>query len=117
LVFIVFTTFTFLASYIFIYKYMPEYSGSLKYLFPLCISMLFQSIYFLYVNYLFYYRKTKVLMYITFLVSILHIILSYLLTPYSVQFTAYISVFSSSLICLLVYLYSKHLLKFNLQQL
>ena len=43
------------------------------------IGFLFQSLYFLYTNYLFYYKKTKVLAMITFLGAILNLILNYIL--------------------------------------
>lgn len=110
--FFIFLTFLVLiGSYIFISLFTPQYKESLRYLLPLCISMFFQSIYLLFVNYLFYYCKTKILMYITFSVSILHVILSYLLTRYSIQFTAYISLLSSLLICILVIRYCMKLLK------
>lgn len=109
IVFIALTIFILLISYLFIYNALPKYKGALIYLLPLCISTFFQSIYLLYVNYLFYYKKTKVLMYITLSVSILHMMLSYFLTKHSIQFTAYISVFSSFLIFFLVFLYSKRI--------
>jgi len=107
LFFIVLTLLIFIVSYLFIYNALPKYKGSLIYLFPLCISTFFQSIYLLYVNYLFYYKKTEILMYITFSVSILHLSLSYFLTRYSIQYTAYISLVSSALIFFLVFFYSK----------
>jgi Membrane protein involved in the export of O-antigen and teichoic acid len=105
--FIVLTLLIFIVSYLFIYNALPKYKGSLIYLLPLCISTFFQSIYLLYVNYLFYYKKTDILMYITFSVSILHLALSYALTRYSIQFTAYISLISNFLIFVLVFVYSK----------
>lgn len=98
-------------SFFFIIKVTPQYHGSVSYLFPLCASMFFQSIYLLFVNYLFYYSKTKTLMYITFSVSVLHMILSFALTRYSIQYTAFTSLVSSFLICLLVFRYSIRLLK------
>lgn len=107
LFFIVLTLLIFIVSYLFIYNALPKYKGSLIYLLPLFISTFFQSIYLLYVNYLFYYKKTNILMYITFSVSILHLALSYVLTRYSIQFTAYISLISSFFIFMLVFVYSK----------
>ncbi|MDE6791586.1 MAG: oligosaccharide flippase family protein, partial [Muribaculaceae bacterium] len=44
---------------------LPKYTGSVKFLFPICLGAFFQCMYLLYVNYLFFYKKTKQLMYIT----------------------------------------------------
>lgn len=96
----------FLLSFFFIPIFLPQYNESRLYLFPLCIAGLFQCIYYLFVNYLFYFNKTKVLMFITFGVSILHLLLSLLLTRYSLLYTAYITMCTNALVCLLVYFYS-----------
>jgi O-antigen/teichoic acid export membrane protein len=80
-----------------------EYNGALKFLFPLCISALFQSIYYIYVNYLFFYKKTMRLMFITTLMSLLHVLLSLLLTQYSVLNAAYVTLFVNAMITFLVY--------------
>jgi O-antigen/teichoic acid export membrane protein len=111
LFFVLFTVVVYAASLLFIYQITPEYRGSMVYLFPLCVSMFFQAAYLLFVNYLFYFSKTKILMYITFSVSVLHLLLSFILTRYSIQFTAYISTLSSVLIFFLVLIYSLRLLK------
>lgn len=89
-------------SFIFITAITPQYSGSMKFLIPLCLSMFFQSIYLLYVNYIFFFGRTKTLMFITFSVSVLHMALSFILTKYSILYTSYISLFSSILIFLMV---------------
>jgi len=64
-----------------IYHYFigEKFQISLEYFSPLLIGFLFQSLYFLYTNYLFYYKKTKVLAMITFLGAILNLILNYIL--------------------------------------
>lgn len=100
-----------LSAHIFISYVTPQYQKSQVYLLPLFISSFFQSIYLLFVNYLFFYQKTKILMYITFSVSILHMISSYFLTKYSIIFTAYTSVISSFLIFIFVYFAARHILK------
>lgn len=56
-----------LGTSVFIPILVPNYAGSIPYLFPLCMAAMFQCIYYLFVNYLFYYKKTKGLMFITFL--------------------------------------------------
>lgn len=96
---------------IFIPIWVPEYVGAIPYLIPLCISALFQCIYYLFVNYLFYYKKTKELMYITFSLSLLHLILSVVLTRYSVMYTAYVTMFINLGVLLSVFLYSRRIYK------
>lgn len=88
----------------------PEYNDCIVYLFPLCGGAMFQCFYLVYVNILFFYKKTKILMYITFICSLLHCIMSFLLTKYGVVYTAYISFFSNMLIFIGVYWYSQKLL-------
>lgn len=89
----------------------PSYTGAIIYILPLCIGGFFQCIYLLYVNFLFFYKKTKQLMYITFLTSLLQVLLSIILTKYSVMWTAYISMFITIITATLVYLYSYYILK------
>lgn len=83
---------------IFIPIIMPNYKDSLQYLYILSLYGLCQCFYFLYCNYLFYYKRTKTLMYITFGTSILHLLLSLLLTPYSLVYTCCIYVFIQMII-------------------
>lgn len=101
------TMVVFLSSYLLIPYVFPKYIESLPYLFPLCLAAFFQCIYYLFVNYLFYFKKTKILMYITFSVSITHLLLSFILTKYCSIFTAYISLFSNFVICILVFFISQ----------
>ena len=89
----------------------PKYQESVIYLLPLCLSTFFQCVYLQFCNFLFYYKKTKELMFMTVGVSIIHLGLSLLLTRYSVLYTAYISMFSSCLEALLVFVYSRKLFK------
>ena len=89
----------------------PQYNDCIIYLFPLCGGAMFQCFYLVYVNILFFYKKTKILMYITFTCSLLHCIMSLLLTKYGVIYTAYISLFSNMLIFMGVYGYSKRILR------
>lgn len=72
----------------------PQYNDCIIYLFPLCGGAMFQCFYLVYVNILFFYKRTKILMYITFTCSLLHCIMSLLLTKYGVIYTAYISLFT-----------------------
>lgn len=96
---------------IFIPIFIPVYTNAIPYLFPLCMGAMFQCVYYLFVNYLFYYKKTKGLMYITFSMSIVHLLLSLLLTRYSIMYTAYITMMVNFLIALFVFLYSRKIYK------
>lgn len=89
----------------------PKYQESVIYLLPLCLSTFFQCVYLQFCNFLFYYKKTKELMFMTVGVSVIHLGLSLLLTRYSVLYTAYISMFSSCIEALLVFFYSRKLFK------
>lgn len=94
-------------SSLFISIFFPQYIESLEFIIPQCLGAMCQCFYLLFVNFLFYYKKTKILMYITFGFSLFHVVLSLLLTKYSVFYTAYIGLLSNLLIALGVYLYSR----------
>lgn len=94
--------------------FVPRYQSSLPMFLILSIYGLLQCFYFLFCNYLFYYEKTKNLMYITFGTSIIHLLLSLWLTRYSLYLTCGIYIFSQLLITGLVFNLSRRLLKTNL---
>lgn len=97
-----------------IHFFIPRYEGSIQYILPLCLGAFFQCIYLLWVNYLFFYKKTRQLMHITLSTAILQILLSLWLTPYSPLYTAYISMSITLLTMTLVWLKSKKVLKNNI---
>jgi O-antigen/teichoic acid export membrane protein len=94
-----------------IYLWFDKYIDSIKFLPILCMSGFFRSVYYLFVNFLFYYKKTQYLMIITFGSSILHTLLSMILTRYSLYCTALITLFIDVIITMLVFLYSRKLYK------
>lgn len=96
------------------YLALPKYKDSIPYIWILCLAGFLKCIYFLYCNYLFYYSKTKNLMYITFSTSIMHLLLSLGLTQFSLFYTAIIYVVVQAIITLLVYLQSKKQLRLEL---
>jgi len=97
----------FLGSLFFIPIIFPKYTKSL-YTLPFLIgSSFFQCVYFLFVNYLFYYKKNTALMIITFTVSLIHCGLSFWLTRYSLEYTAVISFFSSFFTTMCVFVVSR----------
>lgn len=89
----------------------PKYNNCIVYLFPLCGGAMFQCFYLVYVNILFFYKKTRTLMYITFSCSVLHCILSFFLTRYGVIYTSYISLVGNMLIFVGVYGYARRVLQ------
>ena len=107
--FLLLTLFVIILCFFLIPIVFPAYSDSVAYLIPLCCAAFFQCVYLLFCNFLFFYKKTKQLMYITFFISIVHLLLSLWLTHFSVIYTAYISLVSSFLQAFLVFLYSKKL--------
>lgn len=110
-VFTILTVIIVCVSFIFIPVFFPNYYDSLSYLIFLSIGALAQCIYLLYVNYIFYYKKTKVLMYITFSTSLLHAILSIIVARYSLMYVAVLNALTNIVIMLLVYIYTKKLIK------
>lgn len=89
----------------------PHYTASIAFLFPVCFAAFFQCVYLLFVNYLFYYGRTLLLMTITLSMSVLSVVLSLILTKYGVIYTAYISLFISASIAFSVYLFASKILK------
>lgn len=102
ILFFIITLFSILISFLTIKFVVPKYNDAIPFLLPMCLMGFFQCIYYLFVNFLFFYNKTKTLMYITFSISIVHLLLSFILTRYSSLYTAYIGLLSGIIICLLV---------------
>lgn len=98
------------------YFALPKYIDSIKYVWILSFYALGNCIYFNYCNYLFYYSKTKSLMYITFGSSVLHMILSFLVTGVSLYYTTVIYVLSMFIMTVLVAKQANKLLGVNLKE-
>jgi O-antigen/teichoic acid export membrane protein len=81
---------------------LPQYTSSMPYFFILSLYGLGVCEYLVYTNFLFYFKKTKQLMYITFGSSVLHLFLSFILTRYSLLFTSIIYFLSQLVVVLLV---------------
>lgn len=111
LFFAVVSILVYIGTSVFIPIFIPKYVDSVPYLFPLCMGAFFQCVYYLFVNYLFYYKRTKKLMYITFSMSLFHVLLSVLLTRYSMMYTAYVTMIVNMMITLGVFLYSRRIYK------
>lgn len=98
-------------TYVIIPLIFSSYADAVKYVPFLCVSMFFKCIYLQFCNYLFYYKKTLGLMYITFSLSLLHAGLSFCLTRYSIIYTTIISAGIDCLITTGVILYSRKFYK------
>lgn len=98
-------------SYVFVPWIFPKYESAVKYMPFLCLSMFFKCIYLQFCNFLFYFKKTLGLMYITFSCSLLHAALSFWLTSYSIVYTTVISAVVDLLITTGVFLYSRKFYK------
>ena len=81
---------------------LPKYSGSIPYFLILSVSGFFQCLYFLYCNFLFYYKKNKNIMYVTFGTSLLHLGLSLVFTRYSLIYTCCIYILIQFIIFILI---------------
>lgn len=97
-------------AYTLIKLFMNSYDESIPYIIPLCLGSFFHCLYLLWVNYLFYYKKTQKLMFVTLSTALLQIIFSMILTRYSILYTAYTSMVVSFITLLLVYILSKKIL-------
>lgn len=109
--FIVITVGIIICSYAVVPIMFPKYVGAIKYIPFLCLSMLFKCIYLQFCNYLFYFKKTLGLMYITFSCSLLHTVLSFCFTRYSIFYTTIINAVVDLLITTMVFLYSRKFYK------
>lgn len=89
---------------------LPKYSDSVPYFILLTIYGFLHCQYFLYCNYLFYYSKTSQLMWITFGSSIIHLLLSFALTRYSLYYTAIVYIISQGLVTTFVFIQGKKIL-------
>jgi O-antigen/teichoic acid export membrane protein len=90
IIYLVVAVLVLLICYFFIPIILPKYADSMFYIPLLSVYALFCCYYFLYTNYLFYYEKTKNIMYVTLGAALVHLALSYFLTRYSLLVTCMI---------------------------
>ncbi len=81
---------------------LPHYSSAIPYFLILSVYGFMQCLYFLFCNYLFYFEKTKNLMYITLGTSLVHLLLSLCLTRFSLYITCVIYILSFTAVTILV---------------
>ena len=97
------TFFGFVSSFYVVKFIMPKYSDASSILVPIFSAALFQCYYYLFVNYLLYYKQTKRLMYVTFSISLIHACISYFTSRYSIFYTSILNLVSNFLIFLFVF--------------
>lgn len=83
--------------------FLPKYSSCIPFLIPLCLGAFFQCIYYLWANYIIFFKKTHKLMIITLSTAILQVVISIIFTRFSPTYTAWISMAISALTFILVY--------------
>ena len=89
---------------------LPKYTGSLRYVPLLTLFGYLTCIYFLWINYLFFYKQTKDIMYVTFGSSVLHLLLSLILTRYSLFLTAALYALTQYIVVLFIKKKAKQIL-------
>lgn len=91
--------------------FLPKYSSCVSYIPILSVCAFFNCLYFLYTNFLFFYKKTKVIMTITLLSSIVHLLLSLIFTRYSLYYTCIVYCVSQFLILVAIRFFAKKEIK------
>ena len=109
--YIVITLFVILLVSVLVPMFIGKYIPSIKLFYILSIFGLSFCCYLVYCNYLFYFNKTVKLMKITFGLAIIHLILSLILTKYSLIYTCIIYLLLQTTVSVLVYIESRKLLK------
>lgn len=94
-------------SYIAIPWMFPKYSEALPFVIPLALAAMFQSISLVYIHYIYYHQKTRLIMSITVTTAMAHLIAAIILTRISPIYTAWIYMISSATIAVLMYFYSR----------
>ena len=93
---------------------LSKYEASISYFLILSIYGFFHCLYFLYTNFLFYYKKTKTLMYVTFSSALLHLALSLIFTRYSLIATSVVYCLTQLIVVLFVRYYANRLVQRDL---
>ena len=78
--------------YLFVPVFLSKYILSIKYIVILAIYAFLQCVYFLYTNYLFFYKRTGALTTTTFSFAIVHLFASLVVTQFSVTYTCIVYV-------------------------
>lgn len=69
---------------------LPKYAHAINYFIILSIYGFFVCVYLVYTNYLFYFKKTKLLMYVTVSSAMIHLLISLYITRFGLYYTAFL---------------------------
>lgn len=114
LIYTVITIILIMVSIILIPLFFPAYAETIKYFPFLAIYSWEVCVYLIYTNYLFYYKETKHLMYITLSSAVLHLMLSLLFTRYSLLITCVLYCITQLIVVLLTRRKALQLIKIKL---
>ena len=114
LMYVITTILVVIAVVLFIPLLLPKYVDAMPYFCILALYGLFVCFYLVYTNYLFFYNKTRNIMYVTVGSSLLHLALSLALTRFSLYITAFIYVLTQGLVVLAIRYLALRSLKENL---
>lgn len=106
IIFISLTIIVIISAILLIHLFFRSYENSIIYIIPLCIGGLFQCLYLIKVNYIFYYKKTHILMGISVVSALVQLCISLILIKVSIVYAALISMIISLLTMLSVYYYT-----------
>lgn len=99
------------ACYIIIPILLPRYEGAMNYFLILALYGFGVCIYLIYTNYLFFFKKTRTIMYITFLSAILHLIISLIATRYSLYYTCIAYVFTQIIVIIMIRHFANNIIR------
>lgn len=108
-IYIIITLGFLLCSYILVPFVFPNYRGSMPMFFPLCMGAFFSNMQQVFISYLFYFGKTKIIMYISVSCAIISAILGCLLIKFNILIAAYLVCFTHLCGFLLILWYSQRL--------
>ena len=114
LLFLLTTIIVTIACYTAIPFLLPKYAEAMDYFLILSIYAFFVCYYLVFTNILFFYKKTKIIMYISVSSSLFHLILSLLLTKYSLFLTCIVYCISQAVFAIGVHYFANKELKHQL---
>lgn len=108
-IYIIITGLFFIISYTLVPIFFPAYAKSSTMFLPLCLGAFFSNMQQLFISYLYYFKKTSIIMYINMSCTLISLILGYLLIKYNILIAAYLICLTQATIFILTFLYSQKL--------
>lgn len=107
--YIVISLIFFVCSYLLVPYVFPKYTDALPMFIPLCLGAFFSNMQQLFISYLFYFGRTKEIMWINVSCTIIGIALGYILIRYNILIAAYLLCFTHACVFILTFGYSQKL--------